>query len=414
VQAPSAEAEKLTAELLLTEAQRRAFRYFYDYGFPGSGLARERLGSRRCAIGGTGFGLLTLIVGCERGFASREAVSKRVLRIVRFLEDKAERFHGAFSHHLNGKTGKAIPFAGYKDDGGDLVETSYLVAALLTLRKYFNREDPTEQEIKERATRIWHEVQWDWYLRKKSSYKLYWHWSPRYDWAMNLPVTGFNECMITYLLAIASPTHPIPPECYYKGWASSPNYVNGKIYYGYRLKVGPPYGGPLFFTQFSFVAFDPRGKRDRYCNYFENNRIITLINRAHCIKNPHGYPGYGPKCWGLSASDDPRGYKVHDPLHDNGTITPSVVLSALPYLPKAVKETALHFYNKWGDRLWGPYGFYDAFNLRRNWFARSYIAIDVGTVAPMIENYRTGLCWNLFMQNEEIGKALEKIGWKKE
>ncbi len=403
---------ELAAEQLLTEAQRRAFRYFYDYGFPGSGLARERLGSKRCAIGGTGFGLLTLMVGAHRGFAPREAVVRRIVTILRFLQTKAQRFHGAFPHHLNGKTGEARPFAGPKDDGGDLVETSYLVAGLLTIRRYFNRDNPLERELRRRATSLWHEVEWDWYLRKPGSYTLYWHWSPRYGWAMNHPIVGFNECLITYLLAIASPTHPIPPECYTRGWARSPRYVNGKTYYGYRLAVGPPYGGPLFFTQFSFVAFDPRRKRDPFCNYFKNNRTITLINRAHCIANPHGHPGYGPFCWGLSASDDPNGYKVHDPRRDNGTITPSVVLSAMPYLPEVVKKTALNLYRRWGDRIWGPYGFYDAFNLRRRWFARSVIAIDVGTVAPMIENHRTGLCWKFFMENHQIKQALNKIGWK--
>jgi len=410
----SASSRALSLEERLTDVQRAAFRYFYDYGHPVSGLARERTGSRRCTIGGSGFGLITLMVGAHRGFAPRAVIVRRLLKIIRFLEEKADRFHGAFPHHLDGATGKTRPFAGPRDDGGDLVETSFMIQGLLTIRGYFRGKDPLETELRRRATRIWRTVEWDWYLRRPGGRVLYWHWSPRHGWAMNHRIRGFNECMIAYLLAVASPTHPIPPSCYYKGWAGSKRYVNGKTYYGYRLPVGPPYGGPLFFTHYSFLGFDPRGKRDKFCNYFENNRIITMINRAHCIRNPKGFPGYGPRLWGLSASDDPAGYKVHDPVRDNGTITPSVALSAMPYSPRESAEALTHIYDTYGDRLWGPFGFRDAFNLKAGWFARSVLAIDVGTIAPMIENHRSGLCWRAFMANEEIERALDKIGWRKD
>ena len=410
----SASSRTLSLEERLTDVQRAAFRYFYDYGHPVSGLARERTGSRRCTIGGSGFGLMTLMVGAHRGFAPRTAVVRRLLRILRFLEEKADRFHGAFPHHLDGATGKTRPFAGPRDDGGDLVETSFLVQGLLTIRGYFRGKDPLERELRERATRLWRAVEWDWYLRRPGGRVLYWHWSPRHGWAMNHRIRGFNECLITYLLAVASPTHPISPSCYYEGWAGSKRYANGKTYYGYKLAVGPAYGGPLFFTQFSFLGFDPRGKRDKFCNYFENNRIITMINRAHCIRNPNGFPGYGPRVWGLSSSDDPEGYKAHDPVRDNGTITPSVALSAMPYTPRESMDTLKHLYDVYGKRLWGPFGFWDAFNLKAGWFARSALAIDVGTIAPMIENHRSGLCWRSFMANEEIERALEKIGWRRD
>jgi hypothetical protein len=216
--------------------------------------------------------------------------------------------------------------------------------------------------------------------------------------------------MIVYLLAIASPTHPVPKELYYNGWAGQ-SYVNGSTYYGYKQWVGEPLGGPLFFTHYSFLGFDPRDKSDKFCNYFENNRNITLINRAYCIQNPKKFPGYGELVWGLTASDNPSGYGAHSPLNDNGTITPTAAISAMPYTPNESIATMKNFYHTYGNKLWGEFGFRDAFNLSQNWFASSYLAIDQGTIAPMIENYRTGLCWDMFMKNPEIPPMLDAIGW---
>jgi hypothetical protein len=220
--------------------------------------------------------------------------------------------------------------------------------------------------------------------------------------------------MIVYLLAIASPSHPIPADCYYKGWCGEPpdEYVNGNSYYGYKQWVGWPKGGPLFFTHYSFIGFDPRGKRDKYCNYFENNRNISLINRAYCAENPNNHKGYSNLVWGLTASDTPGGYRAHEPRRDNGTITPSAALSAMPYVPEESIATLKHFYYELGDKLWGEFGFRDAFNPDKNWFAESYLAIDQGPIVCMIENYRTGLCWKMFMSNPEISVMLKKIGWK--
>jgi len=405
---------------LLTSVQKAAFRYFWDWGHPVSGMARERNTSKNtCTTGGTGFGMMAIMVGASRGFISRREAARRLLKIVRFLQEKAERFHGAWSHWLNGRTGKTIAFAKKHgvaaDDGGDLVETSFLMEGMLTVRQYFDRDDPAENELRRRITQLWHEVEWDWYLRRPGGKTLYWHWSPHYGWMMDLPIRGFNECMITYLLAIASPTHPIPPSCYYEGWVGNPRrYTNGSVYYGYRQWVGRPLGGPLFFTHYSFLGFDPRGRRDRFCNYFENNRNISLIHRAYCIENPKSYKGYGELVWGLTSSDGPEGYRAHAPgPRDDGTIAPTAAISAMPYTPKESIATLKHFYHAYGKRLWGEFGFRDAFNLERNWFAKSYIAIDQGPIVCMIENYRTGLCWWMFMSNPEIEPALEAIGWKK-
>jgi hypothetical protein len=402
----------MTDEQLLTSVQEATFRYFWDFGHPVSGLAREGLLHDRymCAIGASGFGLMNIIVGVERGFVSRTEAAERILKILTFLDEKAVRYHGAWSHWLNGATGETIPFSEY-DDGGDIVETAYLIEGMLTVRQYFSSDNSLEAEIRSRVTEMWEEVEWDWYLRYPDGQVLYWHWSPNYGWAMNMPVVGYNECMIAYLLAIASPSHPIPASCYYNGWARESWYANGNTYYSYHQWVGPPFGGPLFFTHCSYVGFDPRYKSDNYCNYFANSRNISLIHRAYCIDNPNNFVGYSGLVWGLTFSTNPWGGDDHSPTNDNGTITPTAALGAMPYTPAESVATLKHFYHIYGDRLWGPFGFRDAFNLTENWFSQTYLGINHGTTVPMIENYRTQLCWNLFMANPEIQPMLEAIGW---
>jgi len=407
----SATSRKMSDEELLTSVQESAFRYFYDYGHPVSGLARERTGSDEIVtIGGSGFGLMTVMVGVERGFITREAGVERLLKITRFLEDKARRYHGAWSHWLNGETGETIPFGKY-DDGGDLVETAFMVEGLLTVRQYFDKDNGAEAELRARATRLWEGVEWDWYRQRDSGTYLFWHWSPNHGWRLNHALRGFNECMIVYILGAASPTHPIPPDLYYRGWASDSGYANGREYYGHKIYVGWPYGGPMFFTHYSFLGFDPRGWRDKFCNYFENNRNIALVHQAYCAENPKNFKDYSSLVWGMTASDNPWGYDAQSPEKDNGTITPTAAISSMPYVPEQVIATLAYFYHHYGRELWGEFGFRDAFNPSQGWFAESVLAIDQGPMAPMIENYRTGLCWKYFMANPEIPRALRAIGW---
>jgi len=411
----SATSYAMTDEQLLTSVQEAVFRYFWDYGHPVSGLAREgyELGhsTDTCTSGGTGMGLMAICVGAEREFITRTQAAGRVLQILTFLDENTARFHGAWSHWINGATGETKPFGEY-DDGGDLVETAYLIQGMLTVRQYFDDpNDAVETEIRSRATRMWEQVEWDWYLQSPDSQVLYWHWSPNYEWRINHAVIGYNECMITYLLAIASPTHSIPASCYYNGWAGSADYANGNTYYDYMQAVGPEKGGPLFFTHYSHLGFDPRDKSDDYCNYFDNSRNISLINRAYCIENPGEYAGYSDLVWGLTASFDPWGYGAHSPTSDNGTIAPTAAISAMPYVPSESIATLKEFYYTYDEDLWGPFGFFDAFNLSQNWFAPGYVAIDQGPIVIMIENYRTQLCWNLFMANPEIQPMLDAIDW---
>jgi hypothetical protein len=402
----------MTDEEFLDMVQRTTFRYFWDYAHPISGLTRERLGSgETVTIGGSGFGVMALLVGIERGYVSREQGIGRMLTILNFLNTQADRFHGAFPHWMNGTTGAVIPFGQY-DDGGDLVETSFMVQGLLAARQYFDQSTTEEIEVRNLITQIWETVEWDWYRRTSFSNYLYWHWSPNYGWQMNFKLIGYNETMITYLLAIASPTHSVPANLYYDGWASSTGYFINQTYYGYKLWVGDPYGGPLFFAHYSFLGFDPRNKKDIYCNYFLNNENHTLINRAYCIANPQGHTGYGSDCWGLTASDDPWGYLAHEPYsNDNGTITPTAALSSMPYTPTESLSALKNFYRTYYGNLWGEYGFKDAFNLDVNWFANSYLAIDQGPIIDMIENHRSNLLWNNFMANPEIPAMLDSIGF---
>lgn len=404
--------QELVDEEFLDMVQRATFRYFWDYAHPVSGLARERLGSgETVTIGGSGFGVMALLVGIERDFIKREQGVERMLKILNFLNTQADRFHGAFPHWMNGTTGAVIPFSQY-DNGGDLVETSFMIQGLLTARQYFDQNNAQEEQIRYLITQIWESVEWDWYRRASFSDFLYWHWSPNYGWQMNFKLVGYNETMITYLLAIASQTHSVPASLYYSGWASSNNYFLNQTYYGYKLWVGDSYGGPLFFAHYSFLGFDPRNIRDIYCNYFLNNRNHTLINRAYCIANPLGHTGYGPDTWGLTASDNPWGYSAHEPYtNDNGTIAPTAALSSMPYTPEESISALKNFYRTYYGNLWGEYGFKDAFNLNQNWFANSYISIDQGPIIVMIENYRSGLLWENFMANPEIQPMLDSIGF---
>lgn len=400
-------------EAMLDLTQQAAFYYFWDYGHPVCGAAREGYTHAPdiVATGGSGMGLMAIIVGSERGWITRQEAADRVLQILSFFEDDTTRYHGAWAHWINGTTGATIPFSTF-DDGGDIVETSFFAQGLLTVRRYFDGGDATETEIRTRATRMWEAIEWDWYLRFPGGETLYWHWSPNFGWQMNLPIHGYMEAMITYLLAMASPTHPIPASCYVNGWAGQSWYANGSTYFGIELPVGPAFGGPLFFQHYSFLGFDPRYKRDMFCDYFENARATSLIHHAYGDQNPQGFAGYHRWGWGLTASTSPPpwNYSAHSPTNDNGTIAPTAALSSMPYTPKESIET-LRYFTSLGANLWGPYGLYDAYNPSENWWSDTYIAIDEGPIVVMIENYRTGLFWDLFMANPEIQPMLFAAGW---
>ncbi|WP_243347212.1 glucoamylase family protein [Parabacteroides sp. FAFU027] len=401
---------------LLDMVQRYTTRYFMELSHPDCGMARERSNDPHGDIvttGGTGFGIMALIAAAERNYYPREKVFLKIQQIVTFLE-RAERFHGAWAHWYNGNTAAPFSFSRY-DDGGDLVETAFLMQGLLTARQYFKAGNDEEQDLSYRINKLWKSVEWNWYTRDTDS--LYWHWSKNWGWKMNHRIKGFDETLITYILAASSPTYPIRPDVYHACYTKSDYFLNGKTYYGIRLPLGMELGGPLFFTHYSFLGLNPKGLKDKYADYWERNRAHVLIHRAYALDNPKKWKEYGANCWGFTSSDDPLvGYTSHHPgtNDENGTISPTAALSSLPYTPELVLPVYRYFYEQLGDRIFGPYGFYDAFNLSLvdgQQVVHSYLAIDQGPTAVMIENYRSELLWKLFMQNDEIKKGLSSLGF---
>ena len=405
----------LSDSALLDLVQRQTFRYFWDFAHPVSAMSRERsneaynYGDETVTIGGTGFGVMSVIVAVERKWIPRDTAARFLLKMINFLS-RADSYHGVFPHFMNGETGKTIPFS-RKDDGADLVETSYLFEGLLCARQYFNANNETERDLRNRIGWMWNEVEWNWFT-KGGEEVLYWHWSPNNGWSMNFPIRGYNECLITYVLAASGERYPVSDEVYHRGWAQSNFFKNGKTFYGYLLPLGFDYGGPLFFSHYSFLGLDPRGLKDRYADYWQQNLNHTLINHAYCIDNPKKFKGYGENCWGLTASDTYNGYNAHSPDNDWGTITPSAALSAFPYTPEFSMKALRHFYYDLGDKIWSEYGFVDAFNETKNWYAKSHLAIDQGPIIVMIENYRSGLMWKLLMSCPEIRAGLKKLGFE--
>lgn len=413
--------DSLTDDSLLTLVQKQTFQYFWEDAEPVSGLARERIhidgeypehDQDVITTGGSGFGVMAMLVGMERGFISRREGLARLQKAVGYLA-KADRFHGAWPHWLHGPTGKVKPF-GQKDNGGDLVETAFMAQALICVSAYFADGTEAEKQLAADADKLWKEVDWNWY-RQDGQNVLYWHWSPTYGWEMNFPVTGYNECLIMYILAAASPTHGVPAEVYHEGWAKNGAIRSTAEQYGFPILLNhnghEGTVGPLFWAQYSYLGLDPRGLKDEYADYWELNKNHTLISRAYAIENPKKFKGYGANAWGLTASYSVNGYAAHSPKEDHGVISPTAALSSYPYTPAYSMEVVRHLYTDLGDKVWGKYGFYDAYSETDNWFPQRYLAIDQGPIPVMIENGRSGLLWKLFMRNKDIQSGLKKLGF---
>jgi hypothetical protein len=444
----SAATRVLADDELLTMLQEECFRYYYEGAHPDSGTTLENIpgDDRIVATGASGFGIMALIVGVDRGFITRDEGLARLDKIVTFLE-KAPRYHGVWSHFMDGHTGASLPVFSMFDNAGDLVETAFLVEGLLAARQYFHRDTNAERDLHTRITQLWTSVEWDWYRRSPDGDALFWHWSPEFAWHITHRLTGYNEAMIVYLLAIASPNHSVPADLYYTGWAgrsaaavnyrrgwsgdanartksaraksaatAGDEYLNGHSYFGIKLDVGVGSGGPLFYAHYSYMGFDPRGLRDRFTNYFDNNRNMALINRAWVVANPKHFAGYSTANWGLTASDGPNGYLAHAPdaPDDDGTMTPTGALSSFPYTPEASMAALKYFYRERGADIWGIYGPRDAFNDSDDWISPIYMGLNQAPIVVMIENYRSGLLWKLFMSNPEIQPMLDKIGFRKD
>ena len=427
--AASATTHAMNDDELLTMLQEACFRYYWEAADPYAGMALENIpgDDRIMATGASGFGIMALVVGVDRGFITREQGARRLNEITTFLE-KAPRYHGVWPHFMAGKEAKTLPVFDMVDNGGDLVESAFLMQGLLAARQYFTRDTPAEKELVARITHLWEGMEWDWYRKSAESDALYWHWTPEWSWFINHRLTGFNETMIVYLLAIASPTHAVGPELYYTGWAGQSEasqlyrkgwsgsgdgskYANGMTYFGTKLGVGVGTGGPMFFAHYSYLGFDPHSLTDLYTNYFENNRNLALINRAYAMENPKKSKTYSAEAWGLTASDGPDGYmpSAPDAGHDLGTLAPTGALASFPYTPEASMAAFKHFYRDLGDRLWGVYGPLDAYNLDHDWWSPIYMGLNQAPITVMVENYRTGLIWKLFHSNPEIQAMLKKV-----
>ncbi|MCW5514773.1 glucoamylase family protein [Muriicola sp. Z0-33] len=417
------QSSSITDEELLDLVQRETFRYFWEYAEQTSGCARERYhpatpsyDENVVTIGGTGFGIMAIIVAMERGFISRGEGLDRLSKILTFLES-ADRFHGAWPHWLDGTNGQVIPFSP-KDDGGDLVETAFLAQGLICVKEYLKDGLPSEQAIGEKADLLWKEVEWDWYTQGNNA--LYWHWSPLYGFDINFELKGYNEVLITYVLAASSPNFSITKEAYTDGWASGGDIKSGNTKYDIPLVVShngaQEYGGPLFWAHYSYLGLNPIGLADEFVDYGEVNINHVGINYDYCVENPGNFKDYGEDCWGLTASytrntDGSLGYAAHHPANDSGVITPTAAISSIPYAPTASLK-AMHYFYKNKDKLLGPAGFYDAFSPENDfWVAEAYLAIDQGPEIIMIENHRSGLLWNLFMGNEDVQNGLGKLGF---
>ena len=435
---PTGTQKGLSDEELMETVQRQTFRFFWHGAHPNSGMALERsntvkaeyywdfineaegvpnfskrdFGPDACAVGGTGFGIMSTIVAAERKWITREAAVERLMKIADFL-CTADCFHGIYPHFMDGNTGKTIPFDRL-DDAADLVETSYLLMGFLCAKEYFNHpQEPKEVYLANRIDAMWRKANWNWHTKDDSNY-LYWHWSPNNGFDMNFPIWGWNEALITYLMSASSPTHPISKKSYNWSWTGAPTHKNGKAYYGYTLPLGNfEMGGPLFFEQYTFMGIDPNGLTDSLGNdYFIQGKNHTLIQRAYCAENPRKFKGYSSKCWGLTAGDSHKGYVAHCPGQDKGVIQPTAAISSMPYTPQESLEAMRYFYEELGDKIWSDYGFTDGFSLHHDWYAKSHIAIDQGPIIVMIENYRTGLLWKLFMNIPDVQRGLKRLGFK--
>ena len=427
--------KNLSDTALLEVVERQTFRFFWHDAHPVSGLALERsntvlaehywdfineawdepnfsktkFGPDACAIGGTGFGIMSTIIAVERKWIGRDTAVRRLIKIADFLIN-ADCFHGIYPHFMDGRTGKTIKFDRL-DDAADLVETSYLLMGFLCAKEYFKSNDPREVYLRKRVDQMWGAANWNWHTNGQD--KLYWHWSPNNGFDMNFPIWGWNECLITYIMAASSPNHAISKDVYNGSWVGSGGFKNGKTYYGYVLPLGNyDKGGPLFFEQYTFQGIDPNGLKDSLgIDYFEQVRNHTLINRAYCMENPKKFEGYAENCWGLTAGDSYKGYVAHCPEVDLGVIQPTAAISSMPYTPKESMQALRHFYYDLGDKIWSQYGFVDGFSIHHNWYAKSHLAIDQGPIVVMIENYRTGLIWKLFMNIPDIQNGLKKLGF---
>lgn len=394
-----------TDEAFLDQIERRAVIYFWHEANPQTGLVKDRAGDFELdnytvsSTAAVGFGLVALAIGESRGWLSHEQAYRRTLISLHFLRDELPHEHGFYYHFVDFQTGQRM-----WNSEVSSIDTAWLLAGVLFAAEFY---PGTEVELL--ANDIYQRIDFEWMLtdggQRPDELLLNHGWTPEngflpYRW------DSYSELMLVYLLAIGSPTHPIPAESW-EAWARPQG-----TYAGYTTFAQ----GPLFTHQFSQAWIDFEGRRDGLgYDYFQSSINATLANRQFCLDNQELYQTYGEYIWGLSASDGPDGYQAYGappgyPVHD-GTIAPAAAAGSIVFTPDLSLATLKTMREQYGDRIWGRYGFSDAFNVDRDWWDQDVIAIDVGITLLMIENYRSGFVWQTFEQNKSIQQALEATGF---
>ncbi len=402
-----------TTEELLEDIQHKAFLYFWNEANPTNGLIRDRSqpGSP-ASIAAVGFGLSAICIAIDHGWVSRVDGRARVLTTLNTFWTKPQGtaiggiigYKGLFYHFLDMNTG----FRTW-DSELSTIDTALLMAGMLDARQYFSTNDPLDLQVRDLADDLYERV--DWEFMRNGQTRIMMGWKPNTGFGGFGVWQGYNEAMILYLLALGSPTFPVPAST----WTAWCNTYSWQTHYGYTYVNFPP----LFGHQYSHCWVDFRYHRDPYMQskgitYFENSRRATLAQREYCIDNPFNRIGYGEDLWGLTASDDPFGYSAHGappPQNDNGTITPTAAVSSIPFTPTESIECMENMYFTYGGQLWGTYGFKDAFNLNNGWFATDFLGIDQGPIIMMIENHLNGSIWNRFMDNPAVQLGLQRAGF---
>lgn len=390
----------LSDEELLDKIQRQSLEFFTLERNPKTGLVRDRADNFKkgirpgaASIASVGFALTAFGVGASRNWLDRTTAREMTRRTLEFFLHHAPQEHGFFYHFMEMETGKRAHRSELSP-----IDTALFLAGVLFAAEFY--EDP---QIRELAEKIYERVDWPWLLHGGETLAL--AWSPESGFQKQR-WDHYNESMILYLLAIGSPTHPIPAS----SWQALRRPLGS--YGPFRLIQFPP----LFGHQYSHIWVDFRDRNDGYADYFKNSVNATLANRKFCMDQASKFESYGPNSWGLTASDGPFGYRAYGAppgwAEHDGTIAPTACGSSIVFTPKESLACLRHFYENLREKLWGRYGFSDAFNLDKNWFDTEVIAIDQGALLLMIENYRTGLIWKVMSRNLSLERALKAVGFK--
>ncbi len=431
----------------LDDIERRTFDFFWETTDATTGLAPDRHPSRPfSSIAAIGFALTAYPIGAERGWVSRDQAAKRTLATLRFLRDAPmgpeatgrSGYRGFYYHFLDMRSGHR--FGAWVELSS--VDTSLMMMGVLFAQSYFERDDLREREIREIADTLYRRIEWDWMQPRPPLISM--GWNPETGRFIDHDWKGYNEAMLVYVLALGSPTHPVEPAAWTE-WTRSYDRSWGEFQGQTYLSFAPHFG-----HQYSHAWIDFRGIRDAYMrergfDYFENSRRATLAQHAYAVANPMAWKGYSSEIWGLTASDGPqntrqpyrgeqrefRAYSARGAGRadgfDDGTIAPTAALSSLPFAPDVVVPAAEAMRTRYGDDLYGRYGFFDAFNPSfeydvplvtgkvvpgKGWFASDYLGIDQGPILAMIANHRDGFVWNVMKRNPHIRRGLERAGFQ--